>query len=880
MDQEESINRMALCRVSPRSDSSVPSAGHEQSWKLLSNDRGSLFDRESTASSYHVSSDIATESPVPALENRGNSNAASAGFVQPGRVDDLVWDSCPCNEHLDKIFLEAQASLTEAVATKLFVLKRQVLRTMKCSPPQTFAMPKEQFAARVGGKSSSAIRASEPVEQVSGEFLRSYPPKQPFSKLQMSPVSSLSAMSANSPKGARVPNSTNNDDTNASELDTRKDGLVQKPKVAKFKCPGEDKKIVDKAPDNSSQDFGSKGLHNTKFHRVLEVPHETSNDMTMVLMQLNSGNAEFVLQNCFNLWASMRKPLNFNLLSFWDDERPGVKMVKHLTAVGFKSSGSTAEKQRDFGSLRNPLSKQHCCQRFIMCPSGTKRAIWDCLGTFLLFWDILVIPFESFHSDRSTFMSTVETLILIYWSCDMIASCLTGFVDKGNTIMDPHRIVITYIRSWLTLDLVTVVPDWILKIRSSDTSAPLRVLRTFRMARLLRLAKLSRVVSMIRDRIDSEYMFILVNIVKLIFMLLMVNHFLACIWYFIGTRCEESNLESWIVQAPQVIKFTSPWYKYATALHWSLTQFTPASMSVQPQNVYERFFAIAVLVFGLVLFSSFVSNITASMTQLRTMQDDKSKQFWLLRRYLRQNRVQPQLTFRVLRFVEYACNETEDRVSESRIHVLNLLSEQLREELHYEVAFSRILAHPLMERISIVSRETMHALTKDALQQRSLATEDTLFHVGSQATQMHIVESGRLLYRKAEDDNEVIAARNDWFCEPSLWTSWRHLGEAKALVESRIISLDAVAFGDVVATDVMAWEAASFYAESYVRMLCTTPRCNLVDVSRHSDMHHVLMEFLADDSASRGSLPRLQSRVLPLSARNRFASLVLPGNAA
>jgi len=268
------------------------------------------------------------------------------------------------------------------------------------------------------------------------------------------------------------------------------------------------------------------------------------------------------------------------------------------------------------------------------------------------------------------------------------------------------------------------------------------------------------------------------------------------------------------------------------------------------------------------------------MTQLRTMQDDKSKQFWLLRRYLRQNRVQPQLTFRVLRFVEYACNETEDRVSESRIHVLNLLSEQLREELHYEVAFSRILAHPLMERISIVSRETMHALTKDALQQRSLATEDTLFHVGSQATQMHIVESGRLLYRKAEDDNEVIAARNDWFCEPSLWTSWRHLGEAKALVESRIISLDAVAFGDVVATDVMAWEAASFYAESYVRMLCTTPRCNLVDVSRHSDMHHVLMEFLADDSASRGSLPRLQSRVLPLSARNRFASLVLPGNAA
>ena len=34
------------------------------------------------------------------------------------------------------------------------------------------------------------------------------------------------------------------------------------------------------------------------------------------------------------------------------------------------------------------------------------------------------------------------------------------------------------------------------------------------------------------------------------------------------------------------------WYKYSTALHWSLTQFTPASMEVMPQNEYERFFTV------------------------------------------------------------------------------------------------------------------------------------------------------------------------------------------------------------------------------------------------------------------------------------------------
>ena len=35
--------------------------------------------------------------------------------------------------------------------------------------------------------------------------------------------------------------------------------------------------------------------------------------------------------------------------------------------------------------------------------------------------------------------------------------------------------------------------------------------------------------------------------------------------------------------------------RYTTAMHWSLTQFTPASMGVQPQNTIERSFAIGAM---------------------------------------------------------------------------------------------------------------------------------------------------------------------------------------------------------------------------------------------------------------------------------------------
>merc|ERR1711937_458163 len=80
-------------------------------------------------------------------------------------------------------------------------------------------------------------------------------------------------------------------------------------------------------------------------------------------------------------------------------------------------------------------------------------------------------------------------------------------------------------------------------------------------------------------------------------------------------------------------------YLYTTSFHWSLTQFTPASIAVQPQNPTERVFAILVLLGTLLTFSSFVSGITGAMMYLRSLSSVKSKKFWMLRRYLSETQV-------------------------------------------------------------------------------------------------------------------------------------------------------------------------------------------------------------------------------------------------
>lgn len=289
-------------------------------------------------------------------------------------------------------------------------------------------------------------------------------------------------------------------------------------------------------------------------------------------------------------------------------------------------------------------------------------------------------------------------------------------------------------------------------------------------------------------------------------------------------------------------------------------------MHVQPQNSFERAFAITILVFGLVIFSSFVSSITASMTQLRNMSEDKSKQFWLLRRYLRQRNINKSLSFRILRYLEYACREQKDMVPESKVYILGYLSMQLRHELQYEVSFSSMMTHPLFERARIHSQVTMNQLASVALKQTSLALAETLFTIGIDATHMFIVSTGTLNYLQSSDvhllgveesgeDNSKVT-KDDFICEASLWVKWVHLGFLRAASDVRLVAIDVTEFTNVVARDPVALSLACAYADQYVAWLNGRPCGKLTDIVHKDEgvelakgFVNTAVNFISDENA-------------------------------
>jgi len=581
---------------------------------------------------------------------------------------------------------------------------------------------------------------------------------------------------------------------------------------------------------------------------------------------------EFLRKWCFSTWkifVTMKNtPLTFNLLSTYDlddtFEPPYLGSPQAIpsskdTRQSSKNSAFSLTFERQFSPSfsENPLSddedakgQSFLIKYVLIQPGSHTRTGWDIMSAFLLTVDVILIPLSVFGPSREGFIENAEWFTLVFWTLDMFMSCLTGVFVKGATVMEPVVILKTYLRTWFLLDIVVVGPDWLFRMLAFASSSSgqgasgtklLKALRVLRSIRVLRLAKLKRILGMIRDQIDSQVTFELMKIFKMICALVVLNHYLASAWYGIGSLGMAADAPNWLESGD--FGEASLEYRYTSSLHWSVCMFTPGSMDVQPKSSIERAFAITVLLFGLVTFSTFNGQMTAAIQQLSKISGNNVTDLWSLRRYLRQRGIKKPLFLRVTEYVEYAQDKQKDVLVESQIAALKLLSKQLCWEVRYQASFQDLNIHPFFKSLDELRSVTMHSLVAHTISQQSLAPRDQLFSTSTLSKHMHLIQAGEFRYTRP-DECQQMATKEDWLCEAVLWTSWIHCGSARATTGSAIISIEGSSFAQTVCQETVTRQFASEYAANYVAWLSCIPRGDLTDLSIHKSMHETVSEFL------------------------------------
>uniref|UniRef100_A0A7S1Q4G5 Cyclic nucleotide-binding domain-containing protein n=1 Tax=Alexandrium catenella TaxID=2925 RepID=A0A7S1Q4G5_ALECA len=260
-------------------------------------------------------------------------------------------------------------------------------------------------------------------------------------------------------------------------------------------------------------------------------------------------------------------------------------------------------------------------------------------------------------------------------------------------------------------------------------------------------------------------------------------------------------------------------YHYFTAFHWSITQFTPASMEVVPRNAAERLFTILTISLGLVVFSSFVSNMTHAMTSFQRLTSEQAKKNQNLRQFLSTHRVSMALVHRIIYFCKSSNSSgVKKRLHEVDVSCLKALPENLLMRLHQEVYADTLACHPLFQKLRDIEDVCFLNICNVAMSERSLTSSEELFRCGTPASTMYFVVAGSLNYFRGYDMTMASMVETDrWICECSLWAKWEHRGRLTSWSEvSELMCLDAHEFHRVVAQTRSVLEV-----KRYAQLFCT-----------------------------------------------------------
>ena len=315
-----------------------------------------------------------------------------------------------------------------------------------------------------------------------------------------------------------------------------------------------------------------------------------------------------------------------------------------------------------YGSMARPrsrvflLTESELTARKRQCffrPEGhgaavTFRKTWDISQIFMLFYVATALPFRLGFSQEVEVGSLAfwwEVLVDIYFVTDIVINFRTAFYDDTpdrDIVVDYRRIAFRYLKGWFVVDLLSCLPVSYIEL-AMDTAgqdeeggagAQMKLFKIFRMLRLAKLLRLAR-IRRVMQRLEDMYPELAQSnrVMKIIVSILVVAHFVACAWYFVGSgdpevlgineHGEQVIAEPWVTRqfggtGESITNGTgiSLWDRYLDAMYYSVTTLTTVGYGDRvPHTANEKVCSILFELAGTVIFGIIAGSLAKLAVQ-------------------------------------------------------------------------------------------------------------------------------------------------------------------------------------------------------------------------------------------------------------------------
>jgi len=364
------------------------------------------------------------------------------------------------------------------------------------------------------------------------------------------------------------------------------------------------------------------------------------------------------------------------------------------------------------------------CQHGVMNPHWVGRLAWDLVVILLVLMDSMVLPFQLAYKKGDSpdaFDLAWLWITTSLFALDMALNFSTAYEarerdrDKapGTLVTNRIRIAKHYLQSWFFIDLMSTVP-WpqlaVLMTGGGEGSNSAQVakltkvvkfVRFLRLMRMLRLAKLATIWERIEARLGSLLLLQTVALVRVIFVIVAICHWNACIFWMVGLP--RSIFTEMLSDEAQAAYEAQPhwttirrrhgpledehwaWLEKDTAeayvfcFYWTLGVMRTMPAEVTPVNLPERIFVLVFMFFALSAFAITVAQITQAFFKFSERRRAFNEEMAAVRMHLRSIRADDSLQLKVKAYLRHLFSRRRIQAKERML--LDALPEALKKRL-------------------------------------------------------------------------------------------------------------------------------------------------------------------------------------------------------
>eukprot|EP00930_Biecheleria_cincta_P044825 TRINITY_DN30878_c0_g1_i1.p1 TRINITY_DN30878_c0_g1~~TRINITY_DN30878_c0_g1_i1.p1 ORF type:complete len:862 (+),score=110.97 TRINITY_DN30878_c0_g1_i1:74-2659(+) len=455
------------------------------------------------------------------------------------------------------------------------------------------------------------------------------------------------------------------------------------------------------------------------------------------------------------------------------DDYVADKFGKYLTqreTVGRKASVSSFWTS-NFDPLVETGKKDETFRCQAVHPHSRFRLCWDVLSVLGVSLELFILPLVlAFEVGENLPVSIVDWITAVFWTMDMVASCITGYHVGPNVETDLRSVSRHYLMTWFVLDIVIVGSEWYGKIAEGNLGLSAfrasRIMRMLRILRCVRLVKLYQTLNKIQDVTSSAQLVILFSVAKMSAALMYVVHILACGWYLTGridhlggerydhcaTACQGGDggkvqAQGWVLVAEERIGMDalSLTWGYITSLRWTLSQLNGRT-DREDRPIIEMVYTSVTATFTLLFMSIFVGSMTSRMLQLQQLIDKESGYLRILKKYTESNELTWKTIYIARRHIRDRWTWENNTNIESTL--LNLLPAQTQLDLLFEVRTPVMSAHPFFRLLCSEFAQAIRETLSMAVVSESARSMETIFEKSEQLSRFIFITDGTLLYSR------------------------------------------------------------------------------------------------------------------------------------